>query len=205
MWTRPSRNCSASARVASSVLPKTVIPEVSRSSRWTSPAGRLRCALALQFREGRVHKRYLAACGPGLGAHGSQGLIELPLSKDPARPGRYRASRTANGVPASTVWRLLHAAPEYALVALFPRTGRTHQLRAHLTALGAPILGDARYGGAAQALGEKVPRCLLHAQALSLRHPLSGASLLLEAPLPDDLARFFADAGLRAPEGEVRE
>jgi 23S rRNA pseudouridine1911/1915/1917 synthase len=159
-------------------------------------------ALAAEFREGRARKRYLAATGPGLPPSGT---VDLPLSKDPSRPGRWRASRTANGVPALTVFRTLYTSPEYCLVELLPRTGRTHQLRAHLTALGAPILGDSRYGGAARAGGSSASRCLLHAQALELSHPRTGQPLLVESPVPEDLRRFFEHAGIPAPAGPFRD
>ncbi|WNG55460.1 RluA family pseudouridine synthase [Archangium gephyra] len=151
-------------------------------------------ALAEEFREGRARKRYLAAVGPV--ALPPQGTIDLPLSKDPSRPGRWRATRAANGISALTEYRVLHAGPDFCLVELLPQTGRTHQLRAHLTALGAPILGDKRYGGAARAGGIEAPRCLLHAQALELGHPRTGALVRFEAPIPEDLARFFAAAGI---------
>ncbi len=150
-------------------------------------------ALAAEFREGRARKRYVAATGPGLAP---SGMVDLPLSKDPSRPGRWRASRTANGVPALTEFRTLYTGEEFCVVELLPRTGRTHQLRAHLTALGAPILGDARYGGAASAGGIPAPRCLLHARALELAHPRTGQPLRLEAPVPEDLLRFFTAASL---------
>jgi len=158
-------------------------------------------ALAAEFREGRARKRYLAATGPVQLA--AQGSVDLPLSKDPTRPGRWRASRAANGIPAYTDYRVLHAGTEFCLVELLPRTGRTHQLRAHLTALGAPILGDKRYGGASQAGEIAVPRCLLHAQALELAHPRGGKPVRFEAPVPEDLARFFAVSGVVAPSGPI--
>jgi 23S rRNA pseudouridine1911/1915/1917 synthase len=158
-------------------------------------------ALAAAFREGRARKRYLAATGPGLPASGT---VDLPLSKDPTRPGRWRASRTANGVPALTDFRTLHAAQDFCLVELLPRTGRTHQLRAHLTSLGAPILGDRRYGGAEQAGGLPAPRCLLHAQALELAHPRTSQPLRIEAPVPEDLRRFFELAGIAPPTGPIQ-
>jgi 23S rRNA pseudouridine1911/1915/1917 synthase len=152
-------------------------------------------ALAAEFRESRARKRYLAVCGPGLP---EQGRVDLPLSKDPSRPGRWRASRTANGVPAWTEFRRLYAGSEYSLVELWPRTGRTHQLRAHLVAVGAPILGDSRYGGARRAAGLEAPRCLLHAQALEVHHPRSGQLIRFEAPVPEDMLRFFEAAGISA-------
>jgi 23S rRNA pseudouridine1911/1915/1917 synthase len=157
-------------------------------------------ALAEAFREGHARKRYVAATGPGLPASGT---VDLPLSKDPSRPGRWRATRAANGLPALTDFRTLSSGEAFCLVELLPQTGRTHQLRAHLTALGAPILGDSRYGGAAQAAGISAPRCLLHAQALELPHPRTGAPLRLEAPAPEDLRRFFTAAGVPAPEGPI--
>jgi 23S rRNA pseudouridine1911/1915/1917 synthase len=157
-------------------------------------------ALAEEFREGHARKRYVAATGPGLP---ESGTVDLPLSKDPSRPGRWRASRAANGVPALTDFRTLHASEAFCLVELLPQTGRTHQLRAHLTALGVPILGDARYGGVAQAGGIPAPRCLLHAQALELAHPRTGEPLRIEAAVPEDLRRFFTSAGVAVPAGPI--
>lgn len=158
-------------------------------------------ALAAAFREGTAKKRYLAACGPALGTHGPRGEIDLPLSKDPSRPGRFRATRAAHGVSARTLWTLLTANDDHALVSLFPQTGRTHQLRAHLTALGSPICGDRRYGGSPTVAGGPADRCLLHAQGLELPHPKDGRSILFEAPLPQDLARVFMTDGVTPPVG----
>jgi 23S rRNA pseudouridine1911/1915/1917 synthase len=146
-------------------------------------------ALAAQLREGTAHKQYLAVVAPGLPA---AGRIDLPISRDPSRPGRYRATRSANGVPALTEYRRLREGEDHCLVELSPRTGRTHQLRAHLAAIGCPIAGDLRYGGAATVAGEPVRRCLLHARRLELDHPADpGRRLAIEAPLPPDLERFF--------------
>lgn len=113
-------------------------------------------ALAAAFREGRAKKTYLAVVGPGVP---ERGVIDTPLQKDPSRPGRWRALDTGNGLPAVTRYERLSSGPT-CLVRLFPETGRTHQLRAHLASLGFPIIGDALYGGAPGA------RCLLHAQRL---------------------------------------
>ncbi len=139
-------------------------------------------ALAAAFRDGLAHKRYLAATSPGLPERGS---ITLPLSKDPSRPGRWRASAQANGITASTNYERLFSGDEFALVALMPLTGRTHQLRAHLAGVGWPIIGDTLYGGL-----ESAPRCLLHAQRLEI----SGEAF--EAPIPADLRAYFDRAGL---------
>ena len=131
-------------------------------------------ALAAELREGRAVKQYLAVASPGLPA---EGTIDLPLSRDPARPGRWRATRSAHGLPALTRFRRLFDG-EVSGVALFPHTGRTHQLRAHLAALGHPIRGDRLYGGAPAA------RCLLHARRLQI------LGLQFDAPLPEDFLSF---------------
>lgn len=132
--------------------------------------------LAALFRDHKAKKKYLAVVTAQLP---DRGEIELPLSRDPSRPGRWRATRKANGIDALTRYEVLQRG-RATLVALFPFTGRTHQLRAHLTALGAPIAGDRLYGGDAAA-----PRCLLHAQTLTL------GPLTIEAPMPEDLRTFL--------------
>jgi 23S rRNA pseudouridine1911/1915/1917 synthase len=133
-------------------------------------------SLAEEFREGRAKKRYLAVTGPGLP---EKGTIDLPLSRDASRPGRWRASRTHQGIDALTHYTRLTSTAEHCTVELFPQTGRTHQLRAHLTGIGFPIRGDKLYGGA------PAPRCLLHAQRLEV------LGKVFEAPLPADLSDFF--------------
>ncbi|MBE2248386.1 MAG: RluA family pseudouridine synthase [Myxococcus sp.] len=124
-------------------------------------------ALAAAFREGRAKKEYLAVVPAGLP---EAGRIEAALQKDPSRPGRWRTTSSGNGLSAST--RYERAGD--GLVRLFPATGRTHQLRAHLSSLGFPIVGDTLYGGAPG------PRCLLHARVLEI----DGARW--EAPVPAD-------------------
>ncbi len=131
--------------------------------------------LAAAFREGRAKKEYLAVTTAGLP---ERGTIDLPLSRDPSRKGRWRATRSANGLEALTHY-VRTGAGAFSLVALFPQTGRTHQLRAHLAALGHPIVGDELYGGAPG------PRCLLHARRLELE------GLTMEAPVPADFGPFL--------------
>ena len=139
-------------------------------------------ALAAAFRDGLANKRYLAVTAPGLP---EAGTITLPLSKDPSRPARWRASTQANGLTAHTNYQRLFCGDEFSLVALTPLTGRTHQLRAHLAGIGWPIIGDTLYGGL-----DSAPRCLLHAQRLEI----SGEAF--EAPIPADLGAYFDRAGL---------
>jgi tRNA pseudouridine32 synthase/23S rRNA pseudouridine746 synthase len=125
-----------------------------------------------------VDKRYTAIVDGRLAQPGEPwGLVDLPIAADwPRRP--LRVIDTQSGKPSQTRWRLAPGPanlPETTRLELEPLTGRTHQLRVHLQALGHPILGDALYG-TPQALA-KADRLLLHATELSLAHPLSGQPL----------------------------
>lgn len=148
-------------------------------------------ALTQAFRERAVVKRYLALVGSA-GDLPERGEIDLALSPDPGRPGRQRVS-THGGLPAFTRYRVVgRGVAGTALVEALPETGRTHQIRVHLKALGAPLLGDRLYGGASRlALGGGealvIPRVMLHAASLDLRHPFTLRALHIEAPLPEDV------------------
>jgi 23S rRNA pseudouridine955/2504/2580 synthase len=115
-----------------------------------------------------------------------QGRIDLALAKTPGRGGERVRPDTEEGRQAVTYYRVIDSAGDRASwLALMPVTGRTHQLRAHCAAIGTPILGDAKYGGAAAHLSG-VPgsrRLHLHARSLSIPHPLGGI-LEVTAPLP---------------------
>jgi 23S rRNA pseudouridine1911/1915/1917 synthase len=154
-------------------------------------------ALAASFRTGVARKQYLAITAPGLP---DSGTCTLRLARDRSRPGRWVA-RPRDGLEAETRFRRLGSTPELAVAALWPRTGRTHQIRAHLAALGAPIAGDRLYGGPLQLGGEAIGRSLLHAHVLVLPHPRTGAPLKLLAPLPADMAPWFAALDVAPPEG----
>ncbi|PLX97087.1 MAG: RluA family pseudouridine synthase [Desulfuromonas sp.] len=116
----------------------------------------------------------------------------------PGRRGRTVAVENV-GQPAQTRFQTLAWTPgskevvPLALVAAFPRTGRTHQIRVHLAGLGHPLLGDRLYGGREQLPGYEIQprRYLLHAYRLILTHP-NGNRLTLEAPLPEDFEAFGA-------------
>ena len=111
-----------------------------------------------------------------------QGEVDMPLMVDwPNRP-RHIVDAT-NGKPAQTRYKVISfdAASNTSRVALEPITGRTHQLRVHMQALGHPIVGDTLYGGNADG---RVPRLLLHAHTLDFIHPVSGKPMNLISPLP---------------------
>jgi tRNA pseudouridine32 synthase/23S rRNA pseudouridine746 synthase len=135
--------------------------------------------LSRAFEERAVDKRYEAV------VHGvlreAQGEIALPLSADwPNRP--LQKVDMDQGRASVTRWRVLEAGADNTRLALEPVTGRTHQLRVHLQAIGHPIVGDALYApSAVQALA---PRLLLHACEMRLMHPASGEPLVLASAAP---------------------
>jgi tRNA pseudouridine32 synthase/23S rRNA pseudouridine746 synthase len=135
--------------------------------------------LSRQFAERTVEKRYSAVVFGRPEA--SEGAIELPMRKDFDRPPRHMIDEIA-GRPAYTAWRLVAAQQDRSRVEVRPRTGRSHQIRLHLAALGHPILGDNLYAHPeALALAD---RLLLHAEQLSLDHPSDGRRMMwtVEAP-----------------------
>jgi len=160
---------------------------------------RAAAALAEAFRTGAPEKTYLALCArapePG------QGRIDAPLARDPRRPGRRCVS--PSGEAAATRYRTLSVGPSgAALVEARPETGRTHQIRAHLAHLGAPLAGDPRYGGPRRIGEVAIPRVMLHALRLEVAHPATGARMAFEAPVPEDFraaAAALAGGGLRSP------
>jgi 23S rRNA pseudouridine1911/1915/1917 synthase len=139
-------------------------------------------ALSAAFRDGTPEKSYLALCARAPSP--AEGRVDAPLGKDPARAGLRRVD--PRGDPSATRYRTLRVGPGAALVEASPETGRTHQIRVHLAHLGAPLLGDPRYGGPRRVGEIAVPRVMLHARALAVAHPVTGAPLALEAPVPDD-------------------
>lgn len=137
--------------------------------------------LSRAFEERRVGKAYEAlVCGHW--PHGAQGTIDLPLAADwPNRP-RQKVCH-ASGRPSTTRWRTLATTDTdggTTRLRLEPLTGRSHQLRVHLAAMGHPIRGDTLYGGGTDPAG----RLHLHATALAFDHPAGGDRLTLASPAP---------------------
>lgn len=136
--------------------------------------------ISLMFEKREMQKSYVAVVLGKLDKE--QGEIDLPLIVDwPNRPRQM--VDTLTGKPSQTRYSVLgyDAATNSSRVALEPLTGRTHQLRVHMLAIGHPIAGDTLYGGAA---GDSTERLMLHAHTLDFIHPVSGKRMQLVAPLP---------------------
>ncbi len=141
---------------------------------------------ALQRRE--IRREYLALVLGRPPARG--GTIEAPIGRDP----RVRTRMSVGGAharEARTHFELERALPEHSLLRLKLETGRTHQIRVHLQAIGHPVAGDPEYGGAG-ALG--LQRQFLHATRLAFSHPITGAPIDVGSPLPEDLREALARA-----------
>jgi len=122
-----------------------------------------------------------------------QGRIDLPLAKLPGREGERVRADAEEGKRAITYYHVAESVGSQASwLALFPVTGRTHQLRAHCAAIGTPILGDAKYGITAVHLTgvPEATRLHLHARSLAIPHPLGG-TLRVSAPLPRHMRRSW--------------
>jgi 23S rRNA pseudouridine1911/1915/1917 synthase len=153
-------------------------------------------SLSEQFRARTVHKVYIALLHGRLAR--DAGAIELPIARDPRRRTRMTA-RLRAGRAARTDWQALLRLGNFTLVAAEPRTGRTHQIRAHFAATGHPLVGDTLYGAperarAARVLLPPLGRVFLHAAKLEFAHPRSGEPVSVRAPM---------DRGLRAYLGEL--
>ena len=133
------------------------------------------------------------------------GLIELPLSKQPGTGGeKMMVDESGEGQPARTRYRVIDRAGNRACwVELQPLTGRTHQLRVHMAAIGHPIVGDGKYGGQEAFLSGSISRKMhLHARRLIIDHP-DGAPLDVVATLPAHFAASMESLGFDEADGEA--
>jgi RluA family pseudouridine synthase len=146
--------------------------------------------LARAFAERGIVKVYAALTHAAERAHPGEWTATSRLSRGEGSPPRVRVL-TQGGQLAETRFRIERRLKAAWLVDARPSTGRKHQIRVQLAACGAPILGDVLYGGSSEVAGHSVPRALLHARRLELRHPLSGQPIRIESPLPEDFSRVL--------------
>lgn len=158
----------------------------------------VRKRLGGDFEDRRVEKSYLAiVSGP---IRDDSGTIDLPIGPDPDSEIKLKVACVADGKPSRTDYEVVRRTELLTLVRCRPRTGRQHQIRVHLAALGHPILCDRLYGdptpvtagmldrAATDGTRVLLDRQALHAERLTITHPVSGERLTFEAPLPDDLS-----------------
>jgi 23S rRNA pseudouridine1911/1915/1917 synthase len=152
-------------------------------------------SLARAFQRRQVSKEYLAVVegAPPV----DHGRVDLAIARDPLDPKR-RVAGAPDGRPAVTRWEVVASSPTSPihLVRCRPETGRTHQIRVHLAAIGLPIVGDPLYGRSVPSF----PRQALHAARLAFAHPTSGATLDLRSPLPADLGALLKRSGIEPVE-----
>ncbi|RZI96829.1 MAG: RluA family pseudouridine synthase, partial [Rubrivivax sp.] len=158
-------------------------------------------ALVTRIAAHEVDRRYVALVHrPWSGP--AQRTVDAAIGRDPRNRLRMAVVDLSrhSGKSARTDFRLLDAGEAGALVHCTLHTGRTHQIRVHLASVGHPLVADELYGGAPAA---GLTRQGLHACRLAFEHPLTGAPMAFESPLPDDLASAIAAWGLRynGPQG----
>ena len=139
--------------------------------------------LTRQFEQKRIRKRYVAICE---GELGERQTIDAPL----IRIGPISFGVGDGGKRAITIVAPLRATPRGSLIAVDLLTGRTHQIRVHLAAIGHPLAGDWLYGQRNEA------RPMLHARELSMTHPLRNEPLRVAAAVPDDFRDVAAERGI---------
>jgi 23S rRNA pseudouridine1911/1915/1917 synthase len=131
-----------------------------------------------QFKARTVHKTYVALVD-GIPTT-PEGMIDAPIGRDPRQ--RKRMAVIHAGREAVTEFRVLEIYAQHALLEVSPQTGRTHQIRVHLSFVGFPVMGDTVYGHRKQSI--KMKRHFLHAAAITFAQPETGEAITVEAPLP---------------------
>jgi 23S rRNA pseudouridine1911/1915/1917 synthase len=139
-------------------------------------------ALVNAFKERRMHKEYIAVVRGEMRM--SEGEVDIPLMRIPGQP-KMKAGHHERAKNALTLYRVEKANPPFYLMRLTLKTGRMHQLRVHMKYLGAPIVGDTKYGG----MGHE--RIMLHSHRLVFAQPLSGIELSFTSPVPPIFYSFF--------------
>jgi len=142
-------------------------------------------SLRAQFKARTISKRYLALV-EGL-PQTPEGVIDAPIGRDAKRRKRMAVMR--DGREAITEFRVVELFASFSLLEVWPKTGRTHQIRAHLAFMGHPVVGDTVYGRRRQPFTLK--RHFLHAASITFAHPISGEPITVESPLPAALQNLL--------------
>lgn len=140
--------------------------------------------LVKQFAKHSIKRRYIAV------VHGKmefdEHIIEVVVGRHPYKRKEMAVGVCKNAKYAKTFYRTLKRVSDYSLLELEPFTGRTHQLRVHLSSIGHPILGDTKYGK-----NDGIPRLALHAQLIGFQHPVTGKFMEFTSEVPEEFRGFF--------------
>ena len=145
-------------------------------------------AIAEQFKNRKVKKIYLALVR-GL-VKSASGIIDTSIGRHKTNRKKMTAT-TEHGRQAETRYKVLETLGHFTYIQLFPKTGRTHQIRVHLASIHHPILGDKLYGGIITGSYLKMPRQALHAHKIEIEHPINKLPLVFEASLPPDINNYL--------------
>lgn len=159
-------------------------------------------ALREQFAERKIRKFYWAICAAV--PRQSRGVISLPITETDGGAESSNRQKLAHisraGKPAVTAYRVIDCSALGCLIEARPITGRLHQVRVHLEAIGCPILGDAFYGP--KRARSAAARLMLHAHRIAFTHPASGQSIDIRSDWPRDMRRMLRDLGLKPAPAE---
>ena len=126
------------------------------------------------------------------------GLVDAPIGRSAGDPSKMAVSASGREARTRYTVRRAYSRPDpLSFVICRLETGRTHQIRVHLAAIGHPVFGDSRYGGGRGAFAAALGRPFLHAATLGFVHPVTGAAMRFDSPLPPDLAALLADLDAR--------
>jgi len=145
-------------------------------------------SLAKQFKQRTIKKVYLALVRGIVPAQ--TGVIDLPIGRHKIHRKKMAPQREG-GREAATAYEVISRHPHFTYLRLFPKTGRTHQIRVHVASLGHPVLGDKTYGGKLDEKHMKMPRQALHAHRLEIIHPVSGKPQVFISSLPSDMENYL--------------
>jgi 23S rRNA pseudouridine1911/1915/1917 synthase len=147
--------------------------------------------LIRQFKNRRVEKVYLAIAYGNIKQN--EGLIDAPIGRHPDQRKKM-SIRSKRGRVALTRWKVLERFGSSTFLEIYPQTGRTHQIRVHLSAMGHPLLRDPLYGKKGMVQDPKLRECMkkmdrqaLHALRLEFNHPRTGERVQFIAPIPQDM------------------
>jgi 23S rRNA pseudouridine1911/1915/1917 synthase len=143
-------------------------------------------ALAKQFKKHTIERRYIALVSGTV--EFDEGVVDVPIKRHFLDRKKMSVSFHDKAKTAYTFYRVIKRCPEFTALELFPKTGRTHQLRVHLSYLGHPVLGDATYGRI-----KNFPRLALHAKDLGFQHPSTKEPLKFSSPLPSEMKAVLKD------------